>query len=121
MNLPKGEIDNNDLCPGECEGCPFNHPDLKGVESCSLIKKKAEETEVLQLMYDETFNPDDFESELEDNPKGPIEEELDIEFPTPKEGPSLDEMIRNYGIFVIEFSAKPLNNKQRLKKKNERE
>lgn len=44
-----------------------------------------------------------------------------MEFPTPKEGPSLDEMIRNYGIFVIEFSAKPLNNKQRLKKKNERE
>ena len=43
MNLSKGEIDNNDLCPGECEGCPFNHPNLKGVESCSLIQKKLRE------------------------------------------------------------------------------
>ena len=45
MNLSKGEIDNNDLCSGECEGCPFNHPNLKGVEGCSLIQKKLREEE----------------------------------------------------------------------------
>ena len=63
-------------------------------------------------MYDETFNPDDLEEEF----KVELPEELDVEFPTPNEGPSLDEMIRNYGIFIIEFSAKPLNKKQRFKK-----
>jgi hypothetical protein len=45
MNLPKGEIDNHDLCLGECEGCPFNLPNLKGAESCSLINKKLREEE----------------------------------------------------------------------------
>ena len=55
-------------------------------------------------MYNETFNPDDFESELEGN----LEEALDIEFPTPKKGPSLDEMIRKYGLTIIEFSVKSI-------------
>lgn len=50
-------------------------------------------------MYDETFNPDDFESEGIDDSKGPIE--VEFEFPTPKKGPSLDEMMRKYGFIVF--------------------
>ena len=58
-------------------------------------------------MYDEIFNKDDFESELEDNSsEGSFQDELDIEFPTPKKGPSLDEMMRKYGLTIIEFSVK---------------
>jgi hypothetical protein len=68
-------------------------------------------------MYDETFNPDDFESDPKDrSSEGTIQEELDIEFPTPKKRPSLDEMIRKYGIFVIEFSAKSIKHDQRFRK-----
>ena len=60
-------------------------------------------------MYDETFNPEDFESDPKDrSSEGTIQEELDIEFPTPKERPSLDEMIRKYGIIVFETTKKEL-------------
>jgi len=52
-------------------------------------------------MYDEIFNPDDFESEPKDNSEGSFQEGLDIEFPTPKEGPSLDEMMRKYGFIIF--------------------
>ena len=51
-------------------------------------------------MYDEFFNPDDFEEESF--------EELDVEFPIPKERPSLDEMIRKYGIIIFELVKKEL-------------
>jgi len=59
-------------------------------------------------MYDETFNPDDFEGEPKDDFKGVFEEELDFEFPTPKGSPSLDEMIAKYGLTIIEFSIKSI-------------
>ena len=64
-------------------------------------------------MYNETFNPDDFESEGIDDSKGPIE--VDIEFPTPKKGPSLDEMIRRYGLTIIEFSVKSIKRDYEVK------
>lgn len=41
-------------------------------------------------MYNEIFNQDDFESE----------------FPTPKEGPSLDEMMRRYGFIIFKEWSK---------------
>ena len=59
-------------------------------------------------MYDEIFNPDDFESEDIDISKGPIE--VEFEFPMPKERPSLDEMIRKYG-FII-FKEWPKTNQE---------
>ena len=65
-------------------------------------------------MYNETFNSDDLESEGIDDSKGPIEVEL--EFPAPKERPSLDEIIRKYGMLVIEFSTKSIRHDQRVKK-----
>ena len=65
-------------------------------------------------MYDEIFNLDDFENEGIDNSKGPIE--MDIEFPTPKEGPSLDEMMRKYR-FII-FKEWPKAKSKEVKKKN---
>jgi len=66
-------------------------------------------------MYDEIFNLDDFESELEDNSKVPIEVELDIEIPTPKEGPSLGEMMRKYGFIIFKEWPKATN--QEVEKK----
>ena len=68
-------------------------------------------------MYNEIFNPDDFESESKDNPESPIEVELDIEFPTPKKGHSLDEMIRKYGLTIIEFSVKSIKHDYEVKEK----
>ncbi len=50
-------------------------------------------------MYDEIFNLEDFENEGIDDSKSPIE--VEFEFPTPKEGPSLDEMMRRYGFIVL--------------------
>lgn len=62
-------------------------------------------------MYNEIFNQDDFESDPEDlSSEGPIQEELDIKFPAPKERPSLDEMIRKYG-FII-FKEWPKTNQE---------
>lgn len=63
-------------------------------------------------MYDEIFNLEDFESEPKDNSESPIEEEIEV--PTPKKGPSLDEMMRKYG-FII-FKEWPKTN-QEVKKK----
>jgi hypothetical protein len=68
-------------------------------------------------MYDEIFNPEDFERESKDNSEGSFQEELDIEIPTPKEGPSLDEMIRKYGLTIIEFSVKSIKHDYEVKKK----
>ncbi len=65
-------------------------------------------------MYDETFNPDDFESKGIDDSKDPIE--VEFEFPTPKKGPSLDEMMRKYGLTIIEFSAKSIKCDYEVKK-----
>jgi len=65
-------------------------------------------------MYDEIFNPDDFESEILDNFEGSFEEVLDIEIPTPKERLSLDELMRKYG-FII-FKEWPKTTKQGVKK-----
>ena len=66
-------------------------------------------------MYDETFNPDDLESKPEDDLEE-VFKELDIEFPTPKEKPSLDEMMRRYGLTIIEFSMKSIKHDQGFKK-----
>ena len=57
-------------------------------------------------MYDEIFNQDDFESGPDGNSEGIIQEELDIEFPTPKERPSLDEMMRRYGFIIFKEWSK---------------
>ena len=64
-------------------------------------------------MYDEIFNLEDFESEGIDDSKGPIE--VEFEFPTPKEGPSLDAMLRKYGFIV--FKEWPKTTNQEVKKK----
>jgi hypothetical protein len=66
-------------------------------------------------MYDEIFNPEDFENEGIDDSKDPIE--VEFEFPTPKEGPSLDEMIRKYGLTIIEFSVKSIKHDYEVKEK----
>ena len=55
-------------------------------------------------MYDEIFNIDDFENEGIDNSKGPIE--VEFEFPTPKGGLSLDEMMRKYGFIIFKECPK---------------
>ena len=60
-------------------------------------------------MYNEIFNPDDFENEGIDNSKGSIEVELDIEIPTPKRGLSLDEMMRKYGFIIFKEWPKATN------------
>ena len=52
-------------------------------------------------MYDEIFNPNDLENEHEAQSEGSFQEVLDIEFPTPKKGPSLDEMMRKYGFIIF--------------------
>lgn len=65
-------------------------------------------------MYDEIFNPDDFESKREGNPKETIE--VEFEFPTPKKGPSLDEMMRKYGLTIVEFSIKSIKHDYEVKK-----
>ena len=68
-------------------------------------------------MYNETFNPDDLENDSEDkSSEGSFQDELDIEFPTPKKGPSLDEMIRRYGLTIIEFSVKSIKHDYEVKK-----
>ena len=64
-------------------------------------------------MYDEIFNLDDFENEGIDNSKGPIE--VEFEFPTPKGGISLDEMMRKYR-FII-FKEWPKTTNQEVEKK----
>ena len=67
-------------------------------------------------MYNETFNPDDLENDSEDkSSEGSFQDELDIEFPTPKKGPSLDEMIRRYGLTIIEFSVKSIKRDYEVK------
>ena len=64
-------------------------------------------------MYDEIFNQDDFESDSEDrSSEESIQEELDIEFPTPKEGPSLDEMMRRYGFIIFKEWPKTKSNQE---------
>ena len=65
-------------------------------------------------MYDEIFNQEDFESEPIDKSEGSFQVELDIEFPTPKEKISLDEMMRKYG-FII-FKECPKTRNQEVKK-----
>jgi len=67
-------------------------------------------------MYDETFNLEDFESELENNSGGFTQENLDVEFPTPKEGPSLDEMMRRYGFIIFKEWTKTKSNQEVEKK-----
>jgi hypothetical protein len=61
-------------------------------------------------MYDEIFNPDDFESDPEDHSsEGTIQEELDIELPTSKKELSLDEMMRKYGFIIFKEWPKTTN------------
>jgi hypothetical protein len=65
-------------------------------------------------MYDEIFNQEDFESELEDNSKETVQEGLDIEFPMPKKELSLDEMMKKYGFTIFKEWPKATN--QEVKK-----
>jgi len=61
-------------------------------------------------MYDEIFNQEDFESDPEDHSsEGSFQEGLDIEFPIPKKGQSLDEMMRKYGFIIFKEWPKPIN------------
>jgi len=62
-------------------------------------------------MYDEIFNQEDFENDPEDHSsKRSIQDELDVDFPTPKEGPSLDELMRKYGSII--FKEWPKTNQE---------
>lgn len=65
-------------------------------------------------MYDETFSLEDFESKGIDDSKGPIE--VEFEFPTPKKGTSLDDMMRRYGFIIFKEWTKTKSN-QKVEKK----